>query len=103
VLEKNCLDAADIYNMDETGVTTVHKPPKVLAEKGRKIVGKVTSAERGTLVTVIGTVAATGNFLPPYLIFPRKRFQPHMLNGSPAGSAGGANPSGWVSQELFCD
>ncbi|KAK9693247.1 hypothetical protein QE152_g34304 [Popillia japonica] len=31
---------------DETGVTTVHKPPKVLAQSGCKQVGKITSGER---------------------------------------------------------
>lgn len=31
--------SANIYNCDETGCTTVHKPPKVLARKGQKQVG----------------------------------------------------------------
>ncbi len=38
----------NIWNMDETGVTTVHKPNKVVARKGHKQVGSLTSAERGT-------------------------------------------------------
>ncbi|XP_065569806.1 uncharacterized protein LOC136033107 [Artemia franciscana] len=103
VLKKTPFTASDIFNCDETSVTTVHVPPKVFAEKGRKIVGKVTSAERGVLVTMIGTISASGQYLPPYLIFPRKKFQPHMLTGAPANSAGGASPSGWVNQELFLE
>lgn len=45
-----------IFNVDETGncttVTTVHKNGKVIATKCSKQVGKVISAERGTLVTL---------------------------------------------------
>ena len=33
-----------IFNVDETGITTVQKPGKVLAERGQKQVGVVTSA-----------------------------------------------------------
>ena len=40
-----------IYNVDETGLTTVRKPVKVLAGRGGKQVGRITSAERGTLIT----------------------------------------------------
>ncbi|GBO01401.1 hypothetical protein AVEN_70003-1 [Araneus ventricosus] len=42
----------DIYNADETGILTVaNKPSKVLALRGKKQVGTLTSAERGVLVT----------------------------------------------------
>ena len=36
-----------IYNCDETGVSVVHKPGKVVAEMGRHKVYAVTSAEKG--------------------------------------------------------
>ena len=42
-----------IYNADETGITTVQKPNRVVARKGVKQVGRVTSFERGTLVTLV--------------------------------------------------
>ncbi|KAF2892995.1 hypothetical protein ILUMI_13171 [Ignelater luminosus] len=38
--------------MDETDLSTIpNKSPKVLTNKGKKLVGKVTSGERGQLVT----------------------------------------------------
>ena len=40
-----------IYKVDETGLTTVRNPVKVLAGRGGKQVGRITFAERGTLVT----------------------------------------------------
>ena len=39
--------AQNIPNVDETGLSTVHKPGKIVAAKGQKQVGKVTSTERG--------------------------------------------------------
>ena len=90
-----------IYNIDETGLTTVHKPVKVIAGKGVKQVGQVTSAERGTLVTMVGCINALGNFIPPFLIFPRVHFRSHMLKGAPTGTKGDANPSGWINAEIF--
>lgn len=47
-------------------------------------------------------INATGNHIPPMLIFPRVNFKDLMLNGAPAGSTGGANPSGWSNEKLFC-
>ena len=41
-----------IYNVDETGITTVQRPSKVVTLKGVKQVGAVVSQERGGLVTL---------------------------------------------------
>ncbi|KAB0800104.1 hypothetical protein PPYR_07984 [Photinus pyralis] len=65
--------ADDIWNCDETGLTTVHKPQRVLAEKGLKQVGQITSGERGQLVTMCCFINASGNTAPPAYIFPRQR------------------------------
>jgi len=60
-----------IRNLDETGVTTVQRPSKILAEKGTKQVGSVVSQERGSLITLSCAVNALGNSIPPYFVFPR--------------------------------
>jgi len=65
--------ASQIHNADETGVSTVHKNVKLLSVKGKKQVGKLTSAERGRNVTVMFYMNATGHFIPPMFIFPRKK------------------------------
>ncbi|KAI4825723.1 hypothetical protein KUCAC02_021394 [Chaenocephalus aceratus] len=90
-----------MYNMDETGVTTVQTPKQVVTEKGKKQVSSVTSAERGELVTVACAVNATGNAVPPMFIFPRVRFKDSLLNGSPAGSIGHCTKSGWMNEDAF--
>lgn len=99
----NIADGTRIYNLDETGTTTVQKSQKVLAVKGQKQICKVTSAERGILVTTCCIVNSAGTFLPPVMVFPRTHFKQHMLNGAPPGSLGLANPSGWMNSELFVE
>jgi len=91
----------DIYNVDETGLVTVQKPVKVIASRGARQVGRMTSAERGTLVTACCAVNAIGNAVPPLFVFPRVNFKPHMLSGGPVGSVGVANASGWMTSDNF--
>ena len=100
-MKKGSFSPDAIYNVDETGLATVQKPPKVIAAKGAKQVGQVTSAERGTLVTLCCAVNAVGNSIPPFLIFPTVHFKDFMINGSPPGTKGVANPSGWMTTEKF--
>lgn len=94
-------DGTRIFNLDETGTTTVQKPKKIVAAKGAKQVSKCTSAERGELVTTCCIVSASGNSLPPVMIFPRKTFKEFMLFGCLPGTLGLATPSGWMNSELF--
>ena len=89
--------------MDETGVTTVLKPDRIIGRRGTKQIGAITSAERGTLITVEGTISASENSIPPHFIFPRVKFQRYFLNGAPPGSKEGANSSRWMTEEHFLD
>ena len=95
------VSGAQVFNLDETGITTVHKVPKVIGPRGAKQLGLITSAERGELVTMCCVVGATGQCLPPVYIFPRKNFKVHMLKGAPEGSLGLAHSSGWMTGDNF--
>ena len=69
--------------------------------KGVRQVGKIISAERGTTVTVICAMNASGSYIPPMLIFPRKRLIDQLMKGAPPGSIGGTSASGWTDSTLF--
>ncbi|KMQ88629.1 tigger transposable element-derived protein 6-like protein [Lasius niger] len=99
--EKYKFGPQDVWNIDETGVTTVQKPSKIIASKGMKQVGAATSGERGNLVTVVCAVSASGNSVPPLFVFPRKYFKDYFIVDGPPGSIGAANPSGWVTKDEF--
>lgn len=93
-----------IYNVDETGISVVQsKLPKILSLKGKKQVGAITSAERGALITVITCMSASGNYVPPMLIFPRKNMKAELMDGAPPGAISACHPSGWVQQNIFTD
>ncbi|CAH2100837.1 unnamed protein product [Euphydryas editha] len=48
VVDRFKFTASSIWNADETGVSTVTKPSKIVAAKGKRNVGSITSDERGT-------------------------------------------------------
>lgn len=88
-MNKYQLKPERIYNVDETGVSSVPKTyGNIIAEKGKKQVGILTSAERGKNVTAELCVSASGEFLPPLFIFPRQRMKASLLEDTLLGSWG---------------
>ena len=102
IYNSNNFEASRIYNMDETGVSCNPKSnSKVLSLKGKRQVGTRTSAERGTNVTAVICFSASGQYMPPLLIFPRKIENRSYLKGAPAGSWAEFNSSGWMEDKIF--
>ena len=93
----------NIYNVDESGFTICQKPRKIIALKGKKSVGAITSAEKGKNITVVCCISASGSYVPPMFIFPRVRIPVDFLDDLPVGSIAKGNPSGWISEPLFLD
>lgn len=62
-----------MYNVEETRVTVNPKgASKIIAGKGKRQVGALTSGERGELVTAEICFSTVGAYMPPMLIYPRK-------------------------------
>ena len=98
---REALTPSRIWNLDETGCTTVQKPSRIIASTGVKQVGAIVSAERGQLVTMCCAVSAIGNTVPPMFVFPRVHYKDSFVNGAPPNSIGAAHPSGWMTAENF--
>lgn len=104
LIKKYNFSATDIFNLDETGVTTVQKNQKIISKRGQHQVGKVTSRERGELVTQVAIIGASGIALPPIWIFPRVKFdQLRMMGGVPveSGAVGLVHKTGWMTSDNF--
>lgn len=102
VIDKHRLTPDRIYNCDETGVTVNPKQlSKVIAAKGQRQVGALTSAERGNTVTAEICFSASGVYMPPMLIFPRRKKQKEFEVGLPAGGWAEVHESGWMTAEIF--
>lgn len=69
--------------------------------KGKRQVGCITSADRGILSTACMCISASGYFLPPMLIFPRKRLTEQLKKGAPIDSIFSCNDSGWMTASDF--
>lgn len=100
-VDTNGLEGFQIYNCDESGLTTVHKPLKVITSKGKRTVSSATSGERGVLTTIICAASATGVYVPPAMIFKRQRFKQELIDNAPNGTIGFCSKSGWVEAEIF--
>lgn len=91
-----------IFNVDETGITVVqHKHSKVISLRGKKQVSSLTSAERGKLITVVTCMNASGVYVPPLFIFPRKNMKAELMIGAPSGAVAECHISGWVQTDIF--
>ena len=53
------------WNVDETELVIVHRPSKILAPKGQKQVGKITSGEKGRTITAVCAFNAVGTYVAP--------------------------------------
>ena len=93
----------DIYNIDETGITTVQSPGKVVSATGKRQVGSTSSQERGELTTLCCAISASGNHLPPFYIFPRVFMKDRFMYGTAPGSKGVASKSGYMNSNIFAE
>ena len=106
---KNLADTLDklqigphrIYNMDETGITTVQVPTKVISPKGVKQLGKAVSYERGRNITACCCVSASGCFIPPMFIYPRARMSDQLKRNGPVGAIYSCSQKGWITEEFL--
>ena len=73
----------------------------MLGLKSKQQVGCITSAERGTRITVELCMNAAGQYVPPLLLFPRVRMNDELMNGAPPGSGYACHKSGWMQTEIF--
>ncbi|KAG7294875.1 hypothetical protein JYU34_002823 [Plutella xylostella] len=103
LMEKHKFVQKNIYNCDETGISTVQTPGKILAAKGQKRVGSITSWERGKNITLLCAMSSAGGYIPPMFIFPRKRMTPLLEKDGPAGALYKCSDNGWINEHLFLE
>jgi hypothetical protein len=61
---------------DETGITVVqHKNTKVVGLEGKRQITALQAAERRALITIVTCMSPAGHFVPPLVIFPRKKYE----------------------------
>ena len=88
-----------IYNVDETGDSSEHNPPKVICHKNT--IPQCITSSRGSTVTIIAAGNALGNSIPPYYVFPCARWNVDFLKDACPGSDGEMSKTGWSNTDVF--
>ncbi|XP_062586317.1 uncharacterized protein LOC134247943 [Saccostrea cucullata] len=88
-----------IFNIDETGISTDHSPPKIVC--GKDVNPRSITSPRSSTITIIAGGNAAGHFLPPFYVFPGKRWNADFLNVAISGSSGAMSDSGWSNGKIF--
>ena len=91
-----------IYNLDESGLSTVMKPMKVVCQRGAPVASQV-ARERGCHMTFVGFINAAGQTIPPVFIVARKKMNPDFKRGTVDGTTILLQSNGWMSHELFLE
>lgn len=101
-VERHSFMPARIFNLDESGLSTVMKPCKVVCERGRAVASQV-ARERGNHMTFVGIVNAAGHGFPPVFIVARKKMNPDFLRGTTAGTTVLLQSNGWMDHQRFVE
>ena len=88
-----------IWNVDETGLLLEHNPHKVVCCKGQH--PQAITSNKGKTTTIIACGSAAGSRLPPYYVFPGKRWQDDLMTGASPGATGTMSESGWSNTAVF--
>lgn len=93
---------SQIFIVDEMGVSIVHRPSKVIAQIGQRNMPSLTSADKGKTHTILACVSASGQVIPPFMVYPRKRPVPDKMRiGIYPETVFHVSDSGWTPKELF--
>ena len=96
LIDKPC----QVFNMDETGMPLSPKPLKVFDKRGVRNPSAFTSPDKSQ-ITVVGCVNASGQCIPPMVIWDRKQLNPELAIGEVPGTIYGLSSKGWMDMELF--
>lgn len=104
LMRKHTFPPSRVYNMDESGIQTVPgKLCRIVSTKGKRNVNKAVAADKGQTISIACAMSATGNYIPPALIFARKRQNPALMHGAPPGSVSFVSDRGYMTVTLFIE
>ena len=101
-LEENGLKdrPCQIFNMDETGMPLDPKSLKTVHVQGDPNPYTIGAGNKSQ-ITIVGCVSASGQCLPPMVIWDRKTLRPVLTTGEVPGTLYELSSKGWMDQHLF--
>lgn len=101
VIDDHRLHGAKIYHVEQAGISAIHRPAKIIAKKGVHRPGAITSRERRINITVVCCCNTAGQYIPPMVLFTRKRMLDALKEDAPSGSLVMCSQLGWMDQPTF--
>ena len=89
-----------IFNMDESGFPLDPKPLRTVDCRGSKNPFSMSSGSKSQ-VSIAACISASGQSLPPFIIWKRKSMSPDMAIGELPGTEYGCSEKGWMTGRLF--
>lgn len=94
------LEPTHIWNYDETNLTDDPGSKPVVVRRGTKRVENVCEHSK-VAISLLACASASGELLPPYVVYKAKNLYQGWTEGGPPGSRYGCSDSGWFDMEQF--
>ena len=102
--EHHLLDKpSQIYNADESFLALSGGSCMILARKGTKAPQRVIGGSGRENITIHTCFSASGQYVPPYVVYKGKRLMLQHTQGGPVGTRYSVSPAGWMTQKTFID
>lgn len=88
--------ACRLWNCDETAFCTSPTAAKILARRGSRTVHELGGDSGRLYITVHCACSASGQRLPPFILYKGKNMYQRWMAGGPAGTLYGVSDSGWM-------
>ena len=95
--------AKRMWNCDETAFATDVASKKILAKRGEKNVHETGGGSGREYITVLGCGSASGQRLPPYVLYKGKNLWTSWTKGGPCGTYFNVSDSGWMERPHFLE
>ena len=95
--------AQRMWNCDEAAFAPYVASKKVLAMRGEKNVHETGGGSGREYITVLGCGSASGERLPPYVLYKGKNLWTTWTLGGPAGTYFNVSESGWMERPHFLE
>jgi hypothetical protein len=103
LVDENQVDALRIYNVDESGFTTVQKKsPTVVTLRGKHRAGTVSSGDEES-VRLVCVAQVRQVTCVPMIIFKRQRMQPALMIDCPRGSLADCSESVYINSDILVE
>ena len=100
IQEKNILPKS-IYNLDETEINTDSQAKKVFVPRTSQDAYLMSATCGKAMYSLMFCVFATGNYLPPFVVYKGRHLYNTWTSGGLPGCAYATTPSGWMQDDVF--